>query len=169
MSPQYLLECPCGESVKVEPRQAGDRVRCDCGVDLEVPSLTHLRRLLRADDAPPAAGGTWGLREGLLAVALISVVALAAVGGYLWLTEPPSWTERSDISVETWTPRAAWEYWCLIYRPLTTGRAEDIASVNPAIERQIELYRLGRWTCLALAGVAAVVGCYAAAMGPVRK
>jgi len=41
----YLLPCPCGQSVTVTEGSAGAQVKCTCGRTLTVPSLGGLREL----------------------------------------------------------------------------------------------------------------------------
>lgn len=41
----YQLACACGLTLEVGPQQAGDRVSCRCGKQLQVPRLSQLRAL----------------------------------------------------------------------------------------------------------------------------
>ena len=45
---KYLLPCPCGLSVEVEPGQAGQTAACACGENLTVPTMLQIKAL------PPA-------------------------------------------------------------------------------------------------------------------
>ena len=49
---KYLLPCKCGESVEVEPGQAGQTVVCGCGESLLVPSMLQVKALPKADEKP---------------------------------------------------------------------------------------------------------------------
>jgi hypothetical protein len=42
---KYLLPCPCGQSVEVEPGQAGQTVVCACGKTLLVPTMLQVKAL----------------------------------------------------------------------------------------------------------------------------
>src|SRR4051794_36101257 len=42
---QFSLDCLCGRTIAVLASQAGSKVRCDCGAELDVPSLSRLRDL----------------------------------------------------------------------------------------------------------------------------
>ncbi|MDR0328294.1 MAG: hypothetical protein LBI05_08375 [Planctomycetaceae bacterium] len=42
---KYLLSCKCGQSVEVEPGQAGQTVICACGENLTVPSMLQVKAL----------------------------------------------------------------------------------------------------------------------------
>lgn len=50
MSTKYLLPCECGKTVPVATFQAGDDVRCSCGLSLHVPSIMGLKKLQAVDD-----------------------------------------------------------------------------------------------------------------------
>lgn len=50
---QYLMDCPCGESVTVSESAAGSTVACPCGRTLAVPSLRELRSRAGLPDALP--------------------------------------------------------------------------------------------------------------------
>jgi hypothetical protein len=40
---EYHVSCGCGKRIAVEAEQAGTTIRCDCGQDVPVPSLSKLR------------------------------------------------------------------------------------------------------------------------------
>ena len=42
---KYLLPCKCGQSVEIEPGQAGQTVVCACGENLLVPSMLQIKTL----------------------------------------------------------------------------------------------------------------------------
>ena len=45
---KYLLPCPCGLSVEIEPGQAGQTVACACGESLTVPTMLQIKALPQA-------------------------------------------------------------------------------------------------------------------------
>ena len=47
---RYELDCTCGRTIIVGSSQAGTRLTCDCGKEVEVPSLSRLR--VSAGDNP---------------------------------------------------------------------------------------------------------------------
>jgi hypothetical protein len=52
---RYLLPCKCGQSVEVEPGQAGQTVVCTCGENLAVPSMLQVKALPVAPEKPVQA------------------------------------------------------------------------------------------------------------------
>jgi len=67
-SMKYLLSCSCGQSVEVEPSQAGQTVVCVCGATLLVPSMLQVKALPIAPEKPvslrrhvrsPFIAGVW--------------------------------------------------------------------------------------------------------------
>jgi len=49
---KYLLPCKCGQSVEIEPGQAGQTVVCACGETLLVPSMLQVKALSVALEKP---------------------------------------------------------------------------------------------------------------------
>ncbi len=41
----YALHCTCGESFEVQAGQAGSTIKCPCGAEVRVPSVSKLREL----------------------------------------------------------------------------------------------------------------------------
>ena len=41
----YLLPCSCGREISIEPQQAGETVRCECGRTCSVPTMREVRSL----------------------------------------------------------------------------------------------------------------------------
>ncbi len=81
---KHFLLCPaCNAKIPVETSQAGQVIGCNCGQQIDVPSIRQLRQLDTVDDqavAPPA----WNRRKGVLflgsaIMALAAVVAIALV------------------------------------------------------------------------------------------
>lgn len=91
MSRRYLLPCPCGRKTPVEGPQAGQRVRCECGEELNVPTmlgLAKLEELVEQESDSVASKGAWGIRQRL--PLLGGIVFLAGMAGViaLWATWP---------------------------------------------------------------------------------
>ncbi len=90
MRTTYLLPCSCGQKVPVEPRQAGEVVRCSCGASLPVPTMLEMAALQRAQPEPgqPQPQRVWGPRQSVILLgAVISVIALG-LGAFLLVTQP---------------------------------------------------------------------------------
>lgn len=160
----YLLYCSCGVALPVTPKQSGEMVVCDCGIQQEVPSLSKMRQLPLADTSGDTGGG-WGFRQGVLTAGVMLSLALASVGAWAWVNEPASPEEfnselRTELvasGVERWTPKTSFEMWRWEYGPmLRRGRLEEF--INPreeAIKQGITMARIYRWTFF---GLAAAVG-----------
>lgn len=41
----YAVDCPCGRSFDVQAGQAGSTLKCQCGADVRVPSVSKLREM----------------------------------------------------------------------------------------------------------------------------
>ncbi len=100
MTTSYLLPCSCGRKVPVEPRQAGQVVRCSCGASLEVPTLLEMAAL---EGAEPEAGARrpprpWGVRQGLaLLGAVIFLGALVLVIFLLRAQPRPPFPDKAEM------------------------------------------------------------------------
>ncbi|MEM6328618.1 MAG: hypothetical protein AAF790_00060 [Planctomycetota bacterium] len=177
MATAHLLPCPCGQTVPVLPRQAGDVVVCGCGQRLDVPPLSRLRSLPIDREAAAADGGpAWGFRQGFLAGSLLVGALFAGAAGYLWANEPrppnpmqiAAWNQQV---IGSWTPEQSWANWWRVFRPMTLNvRAATGNTVDPRLERTVQLYRVGRWLSLGVAAAALVVGVGVyTAFGPGRR
>jgi hypothetical protein len=49
MADRYVVTCGCGQCLEVGPSEAGSSVKCDCGAEVAVPSLSRLRTQSGAD------------------------------------------------------------------------------------------------------------------------
>jgi hypothetical protein len=167
---KYLLNCPCGKQVQVDVGQAGGKVTCSCGTQLDVPALRNLRHLPSAEpDSAPSSTG-WNLRKGMIAASLIVAGLLAGYAGWNYLTEPtlpkfdPEYrTSAVDAGLEKMTPVEAWQLWVEVYRPLaTSGFAIYEHPHKASIEEHIAFRRVLQSTLLIIAGVAAAIAITAA-------
>ena len=173
MATTYLLPCTCGKPVRVVPRQAGDRVRCECGAEVEVPPLSKMRQLEEADPETAARAFSWGFREGVVTACLLICVAFASFGGLVWSQEPPpprpfsaeAWGAQAEKDIEGLTPLGIWRVWNLRYRPLTTEPLEEMLDPNQAAREQWGGFlRITRLACFGLAGLAGAIGLGSAAV-----
>jgi hypothetical protein len=109
---QYVLPCQCGRSLEVGTGQAGRTVRCECGTELEVPSIRGLEHLQRA--TPEQVESKWGARQGVLFVGLL-LMALGFGAGIFFQLRRPKLDDYATIraEVDAWPveqQRMYWEY-----------------------------------------------------------
>ena len=147
MTTSYLLPCSCGEKVPVEPRQAGEVVRCSCGASLEVPTLLEMAALERAEPEPGARRPSrpWGVRQGLALMGAVIFLGALVLVIFVSRTRPhPPGFDRPEMSPEAirrqsraLTPfesRRAWQ----------TLRAQGPDGLMPAQEQRYA-DKLGRY------------------------
>lgn len=157
----HLLTCSCGKTVPVEIGQAGGRVTCSCGAQLDVPPLRQLRHLPRETLEQKRSVRSWGTRQGWVSASLIVVAFLAAWSAWNWWTEPAqpifesaAYTTAVDKRVSEWTPADGWKWWIEYYRPLAERGLPTFQAGNAAeIEREITHRRFLRRMIWAVAGV----------------
>jgi hypothetical protein len=146
VSPRYLLPCVCGNKIPVETAQAGQMVSCECGRQLEVPTLLKLRRLeTAAEPSVSAAQRRWGGGQSLtvlgLAIVLTAVLGLATC----WLYRPPApeaifSSQSIERGVENFTLLQAEMAW----QDLNLGLA-DSRPVGPAYRRALQAYWVSKY------------------------
>lgn len=91
MNPRFLLPCACGKSIPVEPAQAGNRIRCECGAELQVPSLLGMRHLQPVQDSHNggrASRPAWGARQRLFSVGILLSATGLVVATWFYATRP---------------------------------------------------------------------------------
>lgn len=95
--PQHVIICTCGKDLVVDTRQAGETIQCLCGVDVDVPRLSDLRKLpasssLRDDQRQgsklPATSqdSNWSLGQGLTFAggSLVILIAMVCAVIFFW-------------------------------------------------------------------------------------
>jgi hypothetical protein len=165
---RYLLPCPCGRKVPIEPRQAGEVVGCSCGASLEVPRMLEMAVLERAEPAAATqrSSGPWGVRHSLAVVG--AAILLGALGLAIFLLTgrpPPPDAGRAELSpqeirrkTESLPPvetRRVWEHFRI------TGPDGRTPMEEPMYEDMVARYqeRLLRWyLSIGVAVVVALVG-----------
>jgi hypothetical protein len=92
----YLLPCTCGRAVRVEPRQAGGSVPCECGRTCPVPTLREIQRLRPAptseeerSDIRAGENSGWGNPQRFL-VAGAFLCVLAAIAAVIIYRQLPT-------------------------------------------------------------------------------
>ena len=158
----YLLPCSCGKTVLVEMGQAGGRVTCSCGTQLEVPTLRQLRHLPQQQAVgQPRAASNWGTRQGWIAASLIAIVILVGWSAWSWWREPSQpkfvaadYMEIIDKHLKDMKPAEAWNRWIEYYRPLADRGLPVFQAGNAAqIEGTIAHERFLRRMLLTIAGI----------------
>src|SRR5690242_12796977 len=113
---RFLLPCSCGRQIPLEPSQAGQTVRCECGAELKAPSFRELRQLPQTEATPEQKAATrprWSHAQGTL---FVSGTVLALFCGFLVLFFQMG---RSGLDVNP--PTVNYE-----------GIQKDLATRNPA-------------------------------------
>lgn len=78
----------------MESAQAGQSITCPCGRRVEVPSMLELRKLpVAPTDAPPSPQGRWGIRQRLISLGGLIVLAALVWIGVLVL----QWPEKPQV------------------------------------------------------------------------
>lgn len=88
----YLLPCSCGRDIRIEPRQAGETVLCECGETCAIPTMREVQRLRPA----PAVGisstatkSAWENPQRLLVTGLV-LLLLAAIAAVILYGQFPA-------------------------------------------------------------------------------
>lgn len=113
MRAKYLLPCTCGREIPVEATQAGQPIRCQCGLELEVPTLRNLTRLKPAEPpaaAPRRARSAWGRRQRVM-LAGLAIMAIGALWTGWELLQRPH-----PLEVASFRPAWAVLYWTSLKR-----------------------------------------------------
>jgi len=125
MSQKFAVPCPCGDSVLVDVRQAGDQVQCSkCQQTIEVPPLRELKQLepVAVSEPVSVAGSdtSWsGLPGALFALGLLSLVIASAAGYYTYATRsrmvewatPPQEKIQFELDIQDISLVDSWETW----------------------------------------------------------
>ncbi|MBN2475406.1 MAG: hypothetical protein JXB62_12415 [Pirellulales bacterium] len=118
MTARYLLACSCGKKIPVEPRKAGEFVRCECGASLEIPGLLDMAKLPRieAEDSAAESTATWGVRQSLGLLGVLTL-GLALVFGVLLIRNHPKApdsevpAEEIRLLTQNLSPLQTWQHW----------------------------------------------------------
>ena len=128
MANQYLFPCDCGRKLTVDTFQAGEKITCECGKEIELPSLREMRMLEPAEAEKPkqASRPSWGMPDKLLMTGII-LIGCGAIGAgllwHFWPITPPEWevdleviqeyTQKMSLqeSMKMWDERLGKEKW----------------------------------------------------------
>ena len=96
MKNKYLLPCSCGRKMVIEASQAGEKLRCACGAELEAPTMLGIAKLEPAepDRESDTPAPTWGVRHRLLLFGGL----IAAIGLGVVLLTWRTWPTKGDFS-----------------------------------------------------------------------
>ena len=129
----YLLTCTnCEQPIPVEVAQAGETVRCDCGAEIQVPSMREIRGL--PTDADPTAveecNEVYGLpmqsslarQRYLFAAGFLVAVISAGMAGFYYFAAARIQVEgvhrdqmdQGDRLIDALTPEGAYEAWKML-------------------------------------------------------
>lgn len=117
----HLLPCTCGRKVSIEVGQAGGTVVCECGVQLDVPTMRQIRELEPApSEESPSHVRTddWNARKGVILLGLVIAVLSAGLGAYFLTTKPklPTYHLETAIDglrkeIDAYSPADTWYVW----------------------------------------------------------
>ena len=93
---KYLLPCKCGQSVEVEPGQAGQTVVCACGENLLVPSMLQVKALPTAQGKSLSREETGILRRTFLILGVALLIPSICLAIQLY-QHPP---QPQDVSLK---------------------------------------------------------------------
>ena len=118
MPDRYLLPCPnCSRKLAVALVQAGERVSCECGTDVEVPTMRELRVLAPAEELVETPSTGWNTVRGWLFVSGVVLILLAGLAH--WQINPmrkmldiraPQYQEL-NIDLDAVSLGEAWTAW----------------------------------------------------------
>lgn len=161
MSTKYLLPCLCGRKIAIEVGQSGQTVSCTCGRRLDVPTMLQIRALERIEEeCPPRVRLPWGVRQGLVLIGTLIVVASVCIATGLYLARPRLPTPPQLEQVQAYMEKLSllqsqWE-WQHLRGGLDEAGAREIEAAFGAKRASYH-----RW--LAVAGVIGVLGVICAA------
>jgi hypothetical protein len=144
MSDKYLLPCNCGQTVVIEPRQAGSMVTCVCGKSLEAPTIramTHLSRAEVEEELPPL----WTLRHGLIFLGLAIAIPAFVFASYLYYQIPTLQDSDYEEYIMQFTPAQSWALWQIYSHGMPKSPSPETRAMIEGIQS------LHRWITLGVA------------------
>lgn len=168
MTTSYLLPCSCGQKVRVEPRQAGEVVRCSCGASLEAPTMLKMATLEPAQPEPGSRQPpqAWGVRQSLSLVGGVILLVSLGLAGFLFYDKPPPpISARSEMSAEAirrqsrgLTPLQSRRAWQALRATGPDGRMPAQENVYAGILARHQEELLRWWLSMGVVVIIAVVG-----------
>lgn len=137
----YLLPCTCGRKTPVSTRHAGQTIRCQCGAELEVPTLRGLAELERAEPDGRTTRDAWENRHRVIFAFVVGAVVCFGLAAYMAVRMPAK-IELPVIAVDTNTPiLAVYD----VYYDLQRGIDVDPPTLTPEGREQVKLRELLLW------------------------
>jgi hypothetical protein len=166
---KYLVPCTCGKSVAVDASQAGLQIRCECGNELDVPTMRGLRQLPTAEAGPADASaqraGAWGPRQGMMflggVIALIGGLVAAAV----YSARPQINVQVNRAALQADNDALTLEQSWYLWQHLRQGLDQFTLTETPEFQKNHATYRLRLGLALgavALGVLLAVAGLFVA-------
>jgi hypothetical protein len=158
VSAKYLLPCRCGQTVVIEPRQAGQTAVCSCGQSLTIPAMLEITALEPVPVEPQTTqqGGAWGWQQQLMLLGIVMLAFATGIGVWKYVTRPKAAIdmidpERIRQAAKDFPPAQTWHYW----RAMKQGL--DLR-VDLRYENDMTLFRVWQTfaAVLALGGLALV-------------
>jgi hypothetical protein len=153
----YLFPCSsCGRKTAIEPRQAGQTLRCQCGATSQTPTMLQIRDLEPAmSQGVLAARSSWGWPQALMLVGTVVVMAAVVAGGILYSRRPhapaPRMAEFVAADIETSSPLRTF----LIFR---NHLQPGLDAEKPPVQKDYDRAMSMTWIGLALLGAAGTGG-----------
>jgi hypothetical protein len=150
----YLLPCPCGRKIAIEPRQAGETIGCVCGASITAPTMREIRALPPADrmEGENKGSAAWGVPQGLILLGSCILVLVAGWTAFMVLARPrppvPFVTELRVADIEAASPGRTLQIFRQHLRP---GLDPEKSGADRFYDRE----RIYFWSW---AGITAVVG-----------
>ena len=168
---KYRLPCECGKGIVIDASQAGQRIACECGAVLEVPTLRGVRALepVQASASASRPAADWDFSRGLIfagSIILIVIGAGVAWFGYEGLRAAPKITREDetksfDKAIDELPPEEVYTIW-KDFRDRGLGARGQ----NSLVE--IRNFRAGRQRILAIGlalGAGGMLGAIGATLG----
>ncbi len=153
---QYLLPCRCGRKLTVDSTKAGRSIECQCGVRLEVPTLSGMKNLEQVSPEKQAVSRIkWAARQQVFLVGLLVLFIGLAVAGFFAIGRPapPPHQQRIEViipkMVEKMSLMDSLQIWGTLEQGLPDGLGMEDQQYQ--VERQAYVRRTG--VALAIAGV----------------
>lgn len=162
---KYLLPCECGQATSIEPSQAGQKIACQCGATLVVPSMRAVRELEPDASQPETASKRpqWNPTAGLIFAvgaffAMLGILA-GSFGAYqqMQLQMPPPPQEMIDLwisEIDASSPDRLWEIW---NETLDQGLGDYNASPFIIVRRRARFFQRLQWAGFGVAGVGLLI------------
>jgi hypothetical protein len=160
--PSYLLSCSCGQQTRVSSVQAGETLRCACGLPLVVPSMRELRSLPLADDQAGKSrkAAAWEDRHRAAFLLVLVAIGALAAAGYLAAQLPPAERPVTPQIVDEWVQKSTADEAMGMFEDLKKGlQPEAPESADAASSRKMLLWGAG--IALTICIVALVCACFA--------